>query len=94
MPTARRKPQADLARRAGEVLEIARSNGLLDGPRTEMVRGRMPKKLVAAAKRRTGIRSETKLIETALANLAVAEDYMSWLWTLRGTIPRDIDLPI
>src|SRR5579871_1733036 len=46
-----------------EVMVIAEQEGLLRGERTEMVRGRMPEALVARAKKRTGITSNTDLIE-------------------------------
>ncbi len=75
-----------------EVLTIAREKGLLQGARTELVRGRMPKALVAQAKARSGVESDTKLIEIALANLAVADEYPTWLLSQRGSISKDLDL--
>jgi hypothetical protein len=100
---ANRTPSPPLARsrqrerlltpgRARELLEIAASRGLLRGTRTKVVRGRMPGPLVEKAKSRTGISSDTKLLEVALANLAVGDDYADWLISRRGTIPKDIDL--
>ena len=71
---------------------IAEEKGLLKGRRTLVVRGRMPEKLVAEAKRKTGITSDSKLLETALANLAVADDYMEWLCSQRGTVDSSLDL--
>jgi hypothetical protein len=58
-----------------EVMTIAEQEGLLSGERTQVIRGRMPRALVARAKNRTGIASDTDLIEIALANIAVADDY-------------------
>jgi len=52
-----------------EVMIIAEREGLLRGERTEVVRGRMPEALVARAKKRTGINSNTVLIQVALANI-------------------------
>ena len=75
-----------------EVMVIAKEQGLLRGERTRVVRGRMPEALVARAKKRTGIASDTDLIELALANIAVADDYADWLLTRRGTIDREADL--
>ena len=57
-----------------------------------IIRGRMPKALVARAKNRTGIVSDTDLIEIPLANIAVADDYTDWLLSQRGAISRGIDL--
>lgn len=75
-----------------EVMTIAEQEGLLGGQRTQVVRGRMPRALVARAKNRTGIASDTNLIEVALANIAVADDYTDWLLSQRGTIPTGVDL--
>jgi len=75
-----------------EVMVIAEEQGLLRGERDQVVRGRMPKALVAQAKKRTGVISDTALIELALANIAVADDYAEWLIARRGTIDREADL--
>ena len=75
-----------------EVMVIAEEQGLLRGERNQVVRGRMPKALVAQAKKRTGVISDTALIELALANIAVADDYAEWLIARRGTIDREADL--
>ena len=75
-----------------DVMVVAESEGLLRGDRTRIVRGRMPEALVAKAKKRTGIDSDTELIEVALANLAVADDYADWLLARRGTISGEADL--
>src|SRR5580700_5153290 len=75
-----------------EVMVIAEKEGLLRGERTEMVRGRMPEALVARAKKRTGIDSDTDLIEVALANIAVADDYADWLLSRRGAVDREAEL--
>jgi hypothetical protein len=75
-----------------EVMVIAEEQGLLRGERTQVVRGRMPEALVARAKKRTGIASDTELIELALANIAVADDYADWLLSRRGTINPEVDL--
>ena len=73
------------------IRKFAQDQGLLSG-KTHVVRGRMPDSLVAAAKKNTGIESDTELVKMALANLAVEENYFEWLWSQRGTIPPEIDL--
>lgn len=78
--------------RLREILVIAEQEGLLHGERTQVVRGRMPEALVARAKKRTGINSDTDLIEVALANIAVQDDYSEWLLSRRGTVSREADL--
>ena len=72
-------------------LAIAKETGLLQGPRTKLVRGRMPAALVARAKERSGAVSDTELIEVALAALAVADEYPTWLLSRRGTVSKDLD---
>jgi hypothetical protein len=73
-------------------MAIAEQEGLLRGERTQVVRGRMPEALVAKAKKRTGIDSDTDLIEVALANIAVEDDYPEWLLSRRGSVTVEADL--
>lgn len=80
------------SRRLGDVLSIAEQQGLLSGSRTLVVRGRMPSLLVEQAKKKSGIQSDSKLIEAALANIVVADDYPDWLLAQRGTVSKDLDL--
>lgn len=81
-------------RKFRDALVIAEENGLLAGARSRILRGRMPEALVARAKARTGVKSDTDLIQIALANLAVADDYPDWLLSLRATVDRNIDLEV
>jgi len=80
------------AKRLKDVLVIAEERGLLRGARTKVVRGRLPEALVSSAKTRSGIKSDTALLEAALANLAVGDDYPEWLLSRTGTVNQDIDL--
>lgn len=75
-----------------DIVDVAEQSGLLSGARTQIVRGRMPKALVERAKQRTGVTSETKLIELALATVAVADDYPDWLLAQRRRVNKDLDL--
>jgi hypothetical protein len=52
----------------------------------------MPEALVARAKKRLGIHSNTYLIEVALANIAVGDDYADWLLSRRDTVSPEADL--
>jgi hypothetical protein len=52
----------------------------------------MPEALVSEAKKRTGIRSDTDLIEVALANIAVGDDYAEWLLSRRGSLDSEVSL--
>jgi hypothetical protein len=89
---AHRSGVAPKGERLKGVLAIAEESGLLRGTRTKVVRGRMPEALVNKAKARTGITSDTDLLEVALANLAVADDYPEWLLARRGRIAQNLDL--
>ena len=75
-----------------DVMVIAEKEGLLRGERSQVVRGRMPEAHVARAKERTGIVSDTDLIEVALANIAVADDYADWLLSRRGVVASEAEL--
>jgi hypothetical protein len=78
--------------RLGGALSLAKEQGLLAGPRTRIIRGRMPAELVDQAKANTGIASDSKLIEAALAHLAVEDNYWKWFTTQRGTVDPKLDL--
>ena len=78
--------------RVNDALTIARERGLLTGSRTLILRGRMPSALVEEAKKRTGIQSDSRFVEAALASIVAADDYGAWLLAHRGTVSSDIDL--
>src|ERR1700722_6569638 len=82
----RNRPQSGSRGRLREILTVAEERGLLSGSRTHIIRGRMPVGLVKQAKLKSGISSDSKLLEAALANLAVSDDYPQWLRAQRGTI--------
>jgi hypothetical protein len=86
------RPKPPASSRLDDALAIAAQQGLLSGPRTLTVRGRMPSLLVEEAKKKTGIQSDSKLIEAALANIVAADEYADWLLAQRGTISKDLDL--
>lgn len=90
--SSKRTKQAASSRRIDDALSIAGQQGLLSGGRTLTVRGRMPSLLVERAKKKTGIQSDSKLIEAALANIVVADEYGDWLLAQRGTVSKDLDL--
>ncbi len=90
--TSNRPKQTVRSRRLGDALSIAEQQGLLSGGRTLTLRGRMPPKLVERAKKKTGIQSDSKLIEAALANIVAEDEYADWLLTQKGTVSKDLDL--
>jgi len=78
-----------------EVKRIAAAKGLIrKGGKNRMVTARMGDELLAAAKRRTGIASDSELVEVAVANLAVGDDFGEWLLAQRGRLRRDFDIDL
>jgi hypothetical protein len=76
-----------------KVLEVARSEGLIPASdKDAKVSGRIHRKLLDAAKRRTGLTSETALLEYALAKVAIEDNFGEHLVRSRGTVPTDVDL--
>ncbi len=76
-----------------KVLEVARSEGLIPASdKDAKVSGRIHRKLLDAAKQRTGLTSETALLEYALAKVAIEDNFGEYLASLGGSIPGDVDL--
>ena len=69
----------------------AQAAGLLDG-QTSRIQGRITDSLLAAAKTRSGITSDTELLEYALARVAIEDDFGLNLLTRKGRVPADVDL--
>jgi hypothetical protein len=86
----RRRPPA--AAHVEEAITTARQQGWLGGPKDRIVRARTNAALVDEAKRRTGIHSDTELIEAALASLAAYDDFGEWLISQRGTVDPSLAL--
>lgn len=75
-------------------LDQARAAGLLGHAKNARITGRVSAKLVAAAKKQTGIKSDTGVIEVALATLALEDEFGSKLVGRKGSVSKDIDLGI
>jgi hypothetical protein len=73
------------------VIATARQLGLLTG-KNSRIGGRIRCDLVAAAKERSGIASDTELLEYALARVALEDDFGRKLVRRKGRVARDIDL--
>jgi hypothetical protein len=72
-------------------MEAAERSGLL-GEKTARISGRVSPALIAEAKRRTGIESDTELIEFALANLALEDNFAEAFEAAHGKIDPDLKL--
>lgn len=73
------------------VLAAAERSGLLHG-KDGRIGGRVSPELVKQAKARTGIKTDTDLIEFALANVALEDRFAESFRAVRGTVDPDLDL--
>jgi len=72
-------------------MDTARRLGLLGGDNGR-IGGRIRRHLVAAAKKKSGIASDTELLEYALAKVAIEDEFGTKLVRRKGRIAQDIDL--
>lgn len=99
----RRKPLPQDNRAAGNTLtntrlrfafvELERS-GALAGARSKKLSTRVDPGLIEAARRRTGLRSDSDLINAALAMIAAGDDFGAWLVRQSGRLPEDFELAL
>jgi hypothetical protein len=98
MPRSRAKAdQAGAAiqrNRTDLIMSEAKSAGLVGGPKDTVIRGRVSTALVKAARRRAGVKSDTELLEVALSNLALADDFGEKVLRRKGTVDPDLDLEL
>jgi hypothetical protein len=75
------------------ILDVARSEGFIPpSEKDAKVSGRIHRSLLDAAKQRTGLTSETALLEYALAKVAIEDNFGERFARLRGTVSKDLDL--
>jgi hypothetical protein len=92
MSKSSHKPRASPARQRRHLLvDAARHLGLLDGEKT-WIGGRMGADLIAAATHRSGITSDTELLEYALVRIAIEDAFGTSLVRRKGRITQLIDL--
>lgn len=72
-------------------LGAARLEGLFEGQKVKQLSGRVHPRLMEAAGSKSGLRG-SKLLEYALAKVALEDDYAEGLLALSGQIDRDVDL--
>lgn len=80
--------------RHSATLDQARAAGLLGGAKNARIAGRVSAKLVAAAKKRAGIKSDTDVIEIALATLALEDEFGARLVRRKGSVSKDLELDV
>lgn len=83
--------QSSLRRRT--IIDTARQLGLLEGENSR-IGGRIRRDLVAAAKAKSGIASDTELLEYALARVALEDDFGTKLVQRKGRVTKDVDLEL
>ena len=95
-----RKPSPDArhlsaqpSQRHRTVIDAARDLGLLGGENGR-ISGRIRRRLVAAAKKKSRIASDTELLEYALAKVALEDDFGTKIVRRKGSIPRDLELEL
>ncbi len=72
-------------------MAAAERSGLL-GQKSGRIGGRVSPALVEQAKARTGIETDTDLIEFALANIALEDRFVDSFKAVRGTVDSDLEL--
>ncbi|MBX3569544.1 MAG: hypothetical protein KF914_15895 [Rhizobiaceae bacterium] len=72
-------------------MTAADESGLL-GEKSARVGGRISPVLLEQARQRTGISSDSELIEFALANVALADEFAETYRQVRGSIDPDLKL--
>jgi hypothetical protein len=87
----RRSFRTQSSPRREAVLETAKIAGLLSGVR-ERIAGTIGKRLLQAARARSGIKSNEDLLEYALACVALEDDFGKKLIAREGRLPPDLDL--
>ena len=103
-PNAHRRPRTQAQTvPAGDTLTRARLKfaiqaleraGALAGARSRKLSTRVDPGLIEAARQRTGLRSDSDLINAALAVIAAGDDFGAWLVSQAGTLPEDFELAI
>lgn len=73
------------------VMQAAEDSGLL-GEKSARIGGRISAALIERAKQRTGIKTNTDLIEFALANVALDDDFAKTLRKVAGTVDPGLKL--
>jgi hypothetical protein len=79
------------AERVAAVLSRAEKSGLLKD-KNGRIAARISADLIRRAKARTGLASDTELLEFALANIALEDDFVEAFRAARGTVDPDIKL--
>ncbi|CAA2158668.1 MULTISPECIES: hypothetical protein [Methylobacterium] len=83
--------ETSLAPSVTAVMARAQESGLTRG-KASRISGRVAPELIERAKARTGLHSDTALIEFALANIAIEDGFADVFRTLRASVDPELDL--
>ncbi len=75
------------------LLRLAAS-GKLEGSRSERVSVRVDPGLIKAARTKTGLKSDSELVNAALAVLAAPDDFGPWFAAQAGRLAKDFELEL
>ena len=90
---AARLPEKNMpAELRNRVVTLKKVAGVSKDKKSRRIGGRISPKLVALARRKTGIRSDSDLIEAGLLALATEDDFGRWLIAQGGRLDKDLDL--
>ncbi len=84
---------AGAAERVAAVMRTAADKGLTRS-KNGRIAGRVSPDLIERAKARTGLHSDTELVEFALASLALDDDFARVFREMKGTVDPDLDLAV
>lgn len=88
----RRRKSGSPAGLMGAVRDQAEAAGYLRGGKAGRISGRVTAALLRAAKEKSGITSDTELLEYALSKVALEDDYGARLLARRGAVADDVEL--
>ena len=69
----------------------AAAAGLTGGEKSARIAGRVTPALLATAREKSGLSSDTELLEYALSKVALEDDFGKWLVAQKGSIPKDVE---
>jgi hypothetical protein len=75
-------------------LSTLMAKGQLTGARTKRLSTRVDPGLIKAARSKTGLNSNSELVNAALAVLAMPDDFGPWFAAQAGRLPKDFELEL
>ena len=75
-------------------LSTLAASGKLKGSRSERLSARVDPGLIKAARTKTGLDSDSELVNAALAVLAAPDDFGPWFAAQAGRLPKDFELEL